>query len=140
MSSNQPKPIIRSALPSEEALYVHPRRSVHIAEGDWERWMRTISRIPNREHVFRAIGFALIGIAAPSLLTFVALGISTKWAADWPLFIYLVVGISSSLGGATSLYFDNRMEQVTQARVEDVLLDMKEVRQRATVSEEKPTP
>lgn len=139
MSSDQLKPIIRQATPSEESWYIHPRRSVHIAEGDWKRWMRTISRIPNREHVFRAVGFTLAGIAASSLLTFVALGFSTKWAADWPLFIYLVVGISSSLGGAATLYFDSRMQQVTQTRVEDVLLDMKEVRERATISEEKPS-
>ena len=136
MTANPPEPIIRQAPSSDELLYIPRRRLVHIQDGDWERWLRTISTIPAHESQFRDTAFAAIGISVPSLLTAIAQGLSSAWSPTWTLFIYLVCGIGSLVAAGACLAFDRKQGSAVRSSVAQVIQDMTEVRGRAAVSEE----
>ena len=140
MSQNPPEPIIREAPHSEEVLYIPTRRVVHIQDGDWERWLLSIASIPSHDSLFRDIAFTSIGVAIPSILTFITQGFSTQWAPSWPLFVYLAVGVAAVVAGGACLIFDKRMDKVIHTSANHVLEDMQAVRQRAAVSEEQVRP
>lgn len=138
MSDDKGRPIIRQTRHSDEIYYIPARRKVHIGEGDWDRWIRSIASIPEKRKWFRDVAFATLGISIESFISFLFIGFSTDWLLTWPLSIYLAIGIGLLLVSIISFLADSREEQTTQVSVDYILRDMKDVRERATISEEQP--
>lgn len=112
-----------------ELTYRPPRNSVRIEDGDWYRWIRMISSIPKREGTYRDFGLIGIGIAIPILV---------DWLFTPPRDIGsgLLVGIVFLVSGLWCLSFDRKLGKISTQRVEGVLQDMNEVRERAIQTEE----
>lgn len=121
---------------TREFMIFPPRRSVRIEDGDWNRWVRSISSLPRRNPLFRDIAFSSIGIAVPSLITsFITWRYSPQLGAAVP-FVYLAAGLVFLIAFAICLLFDQKINELAQQTVADILLDMREVHERAIKSEE----
>jgi hypothetical protein len=99
--------------------------------------MRSITSIPEREPVFRDIAFACLGIAIPSIVSAVATFPGVAQLPSWISITYLITGSTTLVVGIVCLFFDSKLGKISAHRVEDVLQDMREVRERSVHSEEK---
>jgi hypothetical protein len=121
---------------AHEVIVRPPRMAARIEDGDWKRWIRLISKIPERESIYRNVAFACFGVAIPSLLSSI---VALPPVSGLPGFIstlYFGVGIVALGSGLLCLSFDKKLGRVSGQRVEEVLQDMKEVRERSVRSEE----
>ena len=139
-SDTSPNAQVQLTREATEYVYYPTRRSIRIENGDWDRWIRTISNIPKREAIFRDIALASFGICIPSLTSAIVTMPRFSQLPSGISIIYLVIGVTTLVAGIICFVFDQKMEKIASANVETVLQDMKEVRERSVRSEETTMP
>lgn len=137
MNSPQPlEPHLRQTRQATEYVVYPPRRAVRIEDGDWDRWIRSISRVPKPNPLFRDTAFACFGIAVPTLVSAIAAWATPSQVPSWVGFVYLAVGMLALAIGVLSLKYNSALQSINAASLGAILEDMRDVRERSVRSEE----